>query len=301
MNGVGATTTTIHLITVVYKSEAGLPAFLDSLQAQDMCNWRLYVIDNASPDASIDSIAARADPRIILHRNATNLGFAKAANQGLRVAAAEGGEFFLLINNDTAFGPDFLRRLLTVRAELGAEVIAPRIMRLENPELCWYAGGSLQDGWLFLNIHHHKHDPNAGPVAMRVDFASGCCLGIDRNVLGQVGLLDESFFVYWEDTDFCMRLKTLGIPILYVSEPSLLHAGAASTGGEFSPAYMQLYYRSYMQLLRKHFGWRRTLRITLRLLLREFGRPARNRQMRILAGALVLGLAARLVPQAHLD
>src|SRR5689334_19052174 len=101
---------TVYLITVLYKSETGLPLFLKSLQAQHMGNWRLYAIDNASPDASGDRVEAMAarDSRIKLHRNKTNTGFSKATNQGLRAAVADGGQVFILINNDTAFAPDFL-------------------------------------------------------------------------------------------------------------------------------------------------------------------------------------------------
>ena len=286
----------IHLITVLYRSEVGLSTFLDCLQAQNMPNWRLYVIDNASPDVSRHITAAREDPRIILHHNRVNLGFAAAVNQGLRAAAAAGAEFFLIINNDTSFEPDFLRNLLTVREQVGAHVIAPRIMRLNNPDICWYAGGGFYDGSIFTNVHHQEYQPTDDFTAVRVDFAPGCCLGINRTVLERAGLFDESFFVYWEDTDFCMRLKTLNIPVLYVSEPSLLHAGAASSGGESSFTFIRLYYRSYIQLLRKHFGWRRAVGTTVRLLKREMTRPIPERRLRSLAIALALGLGARLAP-----
>ncbi len=293
---------TVHLITILYRSEADLPAFLDSLQAQDWRDWRLYVLDNASPDRSADLVSERKDARIIMHRNATNLGFAKAANQGIRAAAADGGEFFILINNDTAFSPDFLRRLIMVRSELGAGVIAPRIMHKDKPGVAWYAGGSFTDWPIFMNVHHQEHNPNAQPSDTHVDFASGCCLGISREVLQKVGLLDESFFVYWEDTDFCMRLKALDIPIVYTSEPSLLHSGGSASGGEWSPSYIRLFYRSYMLFLRKHFGWRRAVGTGLRLLLLRTEQSPRNYpEMQILASSVLRGLTARLAAQSYLD
>lgn len=84
-------------------------------------------------------------------------------------------------------------------------------------------------------------------------------MGLSSEVLRRVGLLDESFFVYWEDTDYCMRLKAAGVPITYVRDPMLLHEGGASSGGETSPAATRLYYTGYALLLRKHFGLRRAL------------------------------------------
>src|SRR5207248_8687115 len=123
-------------------------------------------------------------------------------NHGIRAAAADGAKFFLIMNNDTSFEPDFLRNLLAIHERMKARVIAPRIMQLYNPNLCWYAGGGFYDGWIFTNIHHQDYKPSTDVVAVTVDFAPGCCLGIDRAVLERAGLLDESFFVYWEDTDF---------------------------------------------------------------------------------------------------
>jgi GT2 family glycosyltransferase len=137
---------------------------------------------------------------------------------------------------------------------------------------------------------------------MQVDFAPGCCLGVSRQVLERVGLLDESFFVYWEDTDFCLRLKTYGIPLFYLPEPSLRHSAGAASGGEFSPAYIRLYYRSYMQLLRKHFGFQNAAASMLRMLLKERDRPNRDgRRTRTMASAMLRGLAAPLAKEARLN
>ncbi len=291
----------VHLITILYKSEVSLPTFLDSLQAQDLKGWRLHVIDNASPDNSLRIVRERGDPRITVINNEKNLGFAKAANQGMRAGIAAGGEFLVLINNDTVFSPDFLWRLVKVRSGLPAGVIAPRVMHREQPDESWYAGGSLDNSWLFTNVHHNYNATNSS-AAVEVDFAPGCCLGISQEVLRKIGLLDESFFVYWEDTDFCLRLKKAGIKIFYVPEPFLLHSGGESSGGEHSPAYMTLYYRSYMQVLRKHFGLRRAIGTMVRLLLLERSRKKRDlRAMSIMAKAMVLGLSAPMVPQVGLN
>ncbi|MBV8121108.1 MAG: glycosyltransferase family 2 protein [Alphaproteobacteria bacterium] len=152
-----------------------------------------------------------------------------------------------------------------------------------------------------LTNRHYEYDPHASSAPRQVDFASGCCLGISREVFEKVGLLDESFFVYWEDTDFCMRLKENRIPIFYVPEPSLLHAVSAASGGEFTLAYTRLYCRSYMQFVRKHFGTRRAVATMLRLVLLERKLFRRNhRRIRLVAGSLLRGLATPLVPEARL-
>lgn len=288
----------ICLVTILYKSEDGLTAFLACLQAQDLPNWRLFVIDNASPDGSLAIVSALADPRIIVIHNQSNLGFAKAANQGLRAAAAA-GSFIVLFNNDTRFEPNFLRRLAEMRAKLSADVIAPRIMDMEQPSISWYAGGHMENGWVFKNVHEGYREQDNQPRT--VGFASGCCLGLTRDVLARVGLFDESFFVYWEDVDFRMRLNSAGIPIHYVPEPMLLHQGASSSGGAFSPAHMRLYYPAYMKFLRKHFGFKHAARIMVRLIAKEVEQPTQNaRHTRIMAGAMARGLMSRLARPASL-
>ena len=264
-------TAVFDLVTVLYRSAEGLERFLAGLRAQDLPAWRLHVVDNASPDNSAEIVARQADPRIRLIRNARNLGFARAANQGLRAGLAAGGDCLVLINNDTMLAPDFLHRLKAARDAAGAEVFAPRVMQEHDPATAWYAGGHFQRGWLFRNVHE-AWDPAAGEAPRQVEFASGCCLGLSRRVLEQVGLLDESFFVYWKDADFCLRLEQAGIPVWYMPAVSLLHAGSASAGGEWSPTHLWLYYSSYAQCVRKHFGGYGGLRQAVRMARLEGGR-----------------------------
>jgi GT2 family glycosyltransferase len=280
----------VFLITILYNSEANLRPFLDALAAQSFDNWRLIAIDKAFPDGSVAILEERHDPRISLIRNRANLGFAKAANQGLKKALAAGAERVVLMNNDVSFEEDFLNRFMQVWSESGAKVITPRIMLQSHPEQAWYAGGHLEYKWVFRNVH--EHDVRTESTSWReVDFATACCLGIQRDVLELVGFFDERFFVYWEDTDFCLRLKDNRIPITYVLDPSLLHSGGSSSGGEFSRNYNRLFFKSYVQCLRKHFGFTYAIRGIARLLLREIGLPNRHpRRVAQMAAAMANGL-----------
>jgi GT2 family glycosyltransferase len=291
----------IDLVTILYNCAEDIDRFLDCLLAQTDPAWRLTAIDNASGDGAAELVAARREPRITLLRNGENAGFARAANQGIRHAASGGGTFFVVINNDVAFAADFLARFRAARDTTGAKVISPRILCLNNPAEAWYAGGRIDRSWVLVNVHEFDNPPDLRP-AREVGFVSGCCLGLDRAVLERVGLFDESFFVYWEDTDLCLRLEKAGVKMYYVREPVVLHAAGAASGGERSPRYIALYYRSYMQLLRKHFGLRSTPRDMARLLVQAWrwrspGRLARCGRMAV---AMLRGCAAPLRPQARL-
>ena len=283
----------VFLITILYNSEANLRPFLAALAAQSFDDWRLIAIDNAFPDGSTAILKECRDPRISLICNRANLGFARAANQGLKMALSAGAERMILMNNDISFGEDFLDRFMQIWSESSAKVITPKIMLQSHPEQAWYAGGHLEHGWVFRNIHEHC-DRTETTAWREVDYASGCCLGIRREVLDSIGFLDERFFVYWEDTDFCLRLKENGIPVTYVPEPSLLHSGGSASGGEFNRNYNRLYFKSYIQCLKKHFGFSYAMRGIARLLLREIGRPNQDpRRIAQMAAAMAQGLTAR--------
>jgi GT2 family glycosyltransferase len=282
----------VHLVTVLYNSADCLPAFLASLAAQDSSRWHLTAIDNASVDGGAALLAASGDSRISVTRNPKNLGFARAANQGMRAALAAGAEFVVLLNNDVELPPDFLRRFLAARDALDANVLVPRIMYRHPPGASWYAGGHFERGWVFRNVHE-EYDPADTRATRTVEFASGCCLGLSRHVLERVGFFDERFFVYWEDADLCLRLGAAGERIDYLNDLVILHEGGHSSGGETGSGFNRLFYRSYVQLLRKHFGMVVAVRSIFRLVLKELQKPERSfRQRVVIWSAMLRGLVA---------
>lgn len=279
----------LSIIVVLYESGDAAATLWDCLRAQTLADWTLIVIDNNSSDDAGEVFSKADDSRVVFSTNAANEGFARAVNAGIRTAALRGAERFLLLNPDVSFGPDFLRLLTDEWSARDAAVIAPRVMHQDSRDVSWYAGGSLEYGWIFTNRHDdYKTD---GPGSRIVTFASGCCLGLSRRTVRAVGLLDETFFVYWEDTDYCLRLKEAGTPIHYVSEPVLFHKGGASSGGDRSPAAKRLYYRSYALLMKKHFGVRTAVTTALRVVLLERNRDGRiSSDVRVVATALLHGL-----------
>ena len=290
----------VHIVVVLFQSIDAVHTLWSSLQSQSYVDWTMTVIDNGAADDAGAFLATQNDSRVRLHVNVDNVGFARAVNHGLRLAIADGAERLLLLNPDVRFNSAFLHDLMEKWTALQAEVIAPRIMHQANPDAAWYAGGHLDYGWIFSS----RHDPYrpGDPDARLVEFASGCCLGLTRRTLQTIGLLDESFFVYWEDTDYCLRLKAAGQPIQYVAEPALLHEGGASSGGERSPAAIRLYHRSYALLLKKHFGLRQAVTTVARVTAKEYGRlnqePGHGRRV---ASALLRGLLTPLRPAPRLE
>ena len=284
----------MDIVVVLYNSAPAVRVLLACLQAQTFAAWRLILIDNGITDDAGSWAAGLGDPRVTVLTNRRNEGFSRAVNQSLRVSLADGAERILLLNPDVSFAPEFLARLDAQWTAYAAMVIVPRIMLSERPDTAWYAGGSFEEDYIFGNVHEPWVP--GGPPARLVGFASGCCLGLTREVIQIVGLLDESFFVYWEDTDWCLRLRSRGLAIQYVTEPMLLHDGGASSGGEKSPAAQRLYYKSYAQLLKKHFGLIHTLRTIGRVLLKLRGNRDAGRRGALIGLAFLRGLLSRRRP-----
>jgi GT2 family glycosyltransferase len=242
----------VALVTVTYHSAAVLPDFLASLAAQTSREWELIVVDNASTDGSVALVEAWDGPLHALERSPANIGFAAATNRGIALALAAGFDAVLLINNDTLFAPDFLARLFATPAS-GHELLAPAVMFADAPDRFWYAGGRFS-WWRGAFQAVMLAQPPVTADSWPADFAPACCLLVSRDQLARIGLLDERFFVYWEDVDFAVRARRLGLGFRVLSHPRLLHKVSALAGGEQSPFTIRQWHRNQILFLRKHYG-----------------------------------------------
>lgn len=290
----------LAIIVVLYKSEADIHSFWENLAHQTHAEFRLIAINNPAGKASeaADYLEYAEDSRIAVIRNKDNVGFARAVNQGLRQGYNQGCDRFLLLNPDTIFDLTFLQELDDAWTESSAPVIAPRVMYADDPSSAYYAGGHFDYGYIFSP----RHDPYSERVESKiVEYASGCCLGFTKTVLERVGLLDETFFVYFEDADLCLRLQGSGYPIRYVKHPHILHKSGSSSDGEFSPSATILYYKSLAQFLRKHFSLPVAIRNVIRIVRIETARSGKppGHAGRVLR-ALAQGLLSKVRPMPRL-
>ena len=251
----------ITLVTVTFNGAGVWVPFMASVLAQKPADWRLIVIDNASSDGTRALLAQIDDPRVTVILNDGNFGVAAANNQGIKAALAGGAHRVVLINNDTEFGPDLLARLDSQMAASGADVISPLIPYYDRPDRIWYGGGSFV--WLFgiMNKHDHSDAELAavGDKPFQSDYAPTCCTMIDRSVFERIGLMDERYFVYWDDTDFMWRMKQAGLRLFVDPSVILLHKVSSSTGGALSNFTIRYYFRNQMLFTRKFHGWAGTL------------------------------------------
>jgi GT2 family glycosyltransferase len=249
----------IGVVTVTYNSRAVIDGFLSCLLQQAHSDFVLYVVDNASTDGTLAQVAKHHDSRIQVIDNRKNRGAAEGNNQGISAALASECEAVLLINNDTEFDRSLLQQLAGAIGEHACDMVAPKILFHDNQQTIWSAGGGL-DRWKcyapflygHLEIDHGQHD-----VPRRLENAPTTCLLVRKEVFRQVGLLDNNYFAYWEDVDFCYRANRAGMIIMYLPSARVFHKAHSLTGGLFSDFMMRYTTRNRVYFLLKHFGpWR---------------------------------------------
>jgi GT2 family glycosyltransferase len=248
----------VGIVTVTYNSAPYLEEFFRSCLGLTRTNWMMYAIDNRSNDNSLDILyaAARVDQRIQVISNEKNLGVAEGNNQGIVRALADGCEWVLLLNNDTSFQADLLHSLVGACAENSWRVCVPKIFYDQPSNQLWYAGGGFNPRRGHTGYHIGKDEPDHGQYdqAISVDYSPTCCMLIHRSVIETVGLMDETYFVYFDDTDFCWRLRSHEVTIGYWPQATLVHKVGGSTGGGDSPFTARITSRNRLFFLKKHFG-----------------------------------------------
>lgn len=247
----------IALVTVTYNGETVWPEFYASMAAQQGVDWQLIVVDNASKDGTIAMVeaAAAVDTRVTLLANSTNVGVAAGNNQGTRLALDKGYEMIALINNDTAFDPDMLHQLATTLEREEAGAVSALIPFYDRPDLCWYGGGHFSASRGMLSLHDGMGKPLTHPGhSFQTDYAPTCCVLFKADVFRKLGLMDEAYFVYWDDVDFLWRMKKAGVDILVDPGAVMLHKVSVSTGGRSSDFSIRYGHRNQIYFARKHFG-----------------------------------------------
>ena len=222
----------IHIILVNYNGWEDTVECIRSLKKSTYTDYEILVVDNGSTDDSAARLRELAGDRVVLLEAGDNLGFSGGNNVGIRYAQAHGAEYILLLNNDTLVTPDTLERLLEAakRHDDGA-VITAKILYAFQPEVIWYAGGRF-DGRTGRTEHRGIHEVDAGQYdkEQEMSFVSGCCMLIPAEVLRKVGPMEEDYFLYCEDLDYCCRIAEAGYSMVYAPAAVVYHKVSASTG-----------------------------------------------------------------------
>jgi GT2 family glycosyltransferase len=253
----------LSIVIVSYNAREDLERCLQSLvRAAPSVDHEIIVVDNASTDDSAAAVRARW-PGVRLIDAGANVGFAKANNMGIR---ASFGELLLLLNGDTLVPPGAIDRLVAVLdARPAVAVVGPRLVDGNGR-------AELSFGRMLSPLNELRQKLRARGNVERltsrereVDWVSGACLLVRRADAEAVGLLDERYFMYTEDVDFCAAIRARGRRVLYTPSAEFVHLRGRSR--QTAPrATESAYRRSQIAFYEKHHPrWAPILRIYLRL------------------------------------
>jgi GT2 family glycosyltransferase len=205
---------------------------LNSASSITYDNYEALVVDNHSIDGSVECFE-KEYPEITLIKNSTNLGFAEGNNVGIRRALEGGADYVLLLNNDTIVDRYFLDRLVAA-AETDQTIgfAGPKIYYLDHEgdgHVISFAGGAV-NMWIGRSRHRGLDQLDLGQYdgVTEVDYVEGSCVLAKKGALDHIGLLDATYFSYWEDVDWCTRGGKAGYKSIYVPTARIWHKPSSS-------------------------------------------------------------------------
>lgn len=219
----------------------------------------VIVVDNGSTNDSVAAIK-KAHPWATLIETGKNLGFTGGNNAGIKKAMDAGAELIWLLNNDTIVDPGVLSFVSAfddptvgvVGSKIyfapGHEYHKDRYKPGERGKVFWYAGGLID--WPNMYASHRgvdEVDHGQYDTVEDTPFVTGCSLVAKRAVIEKIGVLDDKYFLYSEDLDFCLRAKRAGWRLVYYPKSVVWHVNAGSTGGAGNPLHE--YYLTRNRLL----------------------------------------------------
>jgi len=248
----------LSIVIVSYNAKQHLVACLASLQSHPLAaSHEIIVVDNASADGSADAAAGFKGVRVV--RLEKNVGFAAGNNAGIRVSS---GTNLLLLNNDTTVPANAIDGMLDrLRREPDVAVIGPRLIDGQGrAELSFGPMITPLNEWRQSRLIRGLADNDPAVVSQveamtrveqRPDWVTGACLLVRRTDAEAVGLLDERFFMYTEDVDFCASIRARGRQVLFVPSIEVVHLRGRSAATAFS-ATRHAYERSHLAFYSKH-------------------------------------------------
>jgi GT2 family glycosyltransferase len=238
----------ISIVIPTYNGEAYLEKCLASILGQTHPPMEILVVDNASTDASV-SLIQKVAPAAKILRQSRNLGFAGAANAGIRHAR---GDWIAILNNDTEVSATWLAEcVLAIGRHPDAAFIACRILDFAKRGLVFSAGDCILRACIGYRRGQELPDCARYHEEIKIFSACGAAALYCKSVLEESGGFEDIFFAYLEDVDLGLRLQAAGYCGYYAPQAVVYHYGAATSGGEFSPLAVRLRTRNSFLLLVK--------------------------------------------------
>ncbi|MEG6532045.1 glycosyltransferase family 2 protein [Caldibacillus thermoamylovorans] len=243
----------VYIVIVNYNGLQDTIECINSIKKSTYENYKVVVVDNGSTDNSVSTLIKEfRDVKLI--KSQENLGFSGGNNIGIMFALNQNADYVCLLNNDTVVSKDFLKELVEVAINYkDVGIVGGQINFFDNPLKIWFGGGILSKvrGNAYHRFIHMEEEDKV--IISEEDFITGCLQLISRDVINKVGLLNDDYFLYYEDTDYCCRVRNAGYKLIYTNKSKIYHKVSQSTG-EKSALFYYYNTRNRLIFIRNNFN-----------------------------------------------
>ncbi|AAK81009.1 hypothetical protein BJV85_000828 [Clostridium acetobutylicum] len=263
----------IYIILVNYNNFQDTIECVKSLRKiKNYHNYKVIIVDNDSKNDSVSKIKSFLQDCLLIESK-KNLGFAGGNNLGIKYAMKHNADYVLLLNNDTVVENDFLDKLLEVHENYGnVGIVGGKIYYYYDKNRIWYAGGKINKfTGKTKHIGVNEIDEGQYNNISITGYVTGCMMLISKGAIEKCGVMDEKYFLYYEETDWNVRIKNAGFKIMYTPLSKIYHKVSSTTGK--SDLIMSYYYdRNRYYFVFKNFNWVCKLSVTLYILVRLYAK-----------------------------
>ncbi|WP_289460625.1 MULTISPECIES: glycosyltransferase family 2 protein [Bacillota] len=221
-------------------------------KSQTKYGLKIIVVDNCSRVNEAYRIKANFEDVVVIRSN-VNGGFSYGNNIGIKWAIINDYNYILLLNNDTIIKFDMIDILIDA---CDTQIVVPTMFYYGEDDLAWYAGGFINKKTGNAKHKHMNERIDINSMSNEIcTFATGCCFAAKSETIKKIGYLDDSYFMYCEDTDYCIRANLMGIKIEYIPKAVLWHKVSQSTGGGDSPFSIYYMTRNRLNYIKKYISY----------------------------------------------
>lgn len=301
----------VHILLLNYNSLAKISACVASLARLEYSNYKVLLLDNGSPDGS-GSELQRLFPAHRVLLNGRNLGFAAGTNAGVRMALEQGAELIWLLNPDTIVAPSALREMVAVHQALARPGLIGSLLLLDDTDRIYFYKGVVEADGKLRHAHADERCSSVPELASSsvgdTDFVNGASMLFSKQVVDEVGLMAEDYFLYYEDADWSLRVAAAGFENRVAYRSLVRHMRADRPRANYVVEY---YTRRNEYFFRQRHGFaisrtRALLRLrgrmakyALRALLGV--RPAHHRNMYYVISRVARAIADNRLGPEHLE
>jgi hypothetical protein len=269
----------VCIIILTYNNVLDTIECINSVNCLKGGPYSVLIVDNASTDNTVEMIKEKFPGVNILQLN-QNLGFSAGINEGIKWAYKRNFAYFFILNNDTVLGKDMMQMLLEVASAKGDRaMVMPRILfylstNSNERSGIWSDGGYLRKFPPSIKLKDDRKSIRFD-IAREIDFAPFCGILVPKKVIASVGLLDTSFFFFYEDWDYCERVREKGFSIWCAPSAVMWHK-VSKTIKKGSPQYWYVMGESAIKFFRRHYSTLISFGHISYIILRDFFVKMRN-------------------------